>query len=102
MPHKADGAYAGSIPDVYENRLVPLLFQPYALDLSERVAVKSPHRILELAAGTGALTRELVARLPQAKIVATDLSQAMLDGAGHQIKNENVTFEVCDASALPY
>lgn len=102
MTHKADAAFAGSIPDVYETRLVPLLFAPYALDLSERIAAKSPKRLLELAAGTGALTRELVARLPRASIVATDLNQAMLDGAAHHIKNENVRFEACDASALPF
>jgi ubiquinone/menaquinone biosynthesis C-methylase UbiE len=100
MTQKA--AFTGSLPDIYETRLVPLVFKPFAVDLSERIARKSPQRILELAAGTGALTRELLERLPRAEIVATDVSQAMLDGAGRQIKNDNVRFDVCDASALSY
>ena len=78
----ADKVFAGSVPKVYETYLVPLIFQPYANDLARRVAARSVQRVLEVAAGTGVVTRALAAVLPDAvSIVATDLNQAMLDEA---------------------
>ncbi len=100
---KIDSAFTGSIPQIYERGLVPVLFEPYADDLAERVAARAPLEVLELAAGTGCLTRELVEQLEdEAKIIATDLNQAMLDEAARLLPNENVTFETQDATKLPY
>src|SRR6267143_2189731 len=77
-----DKIYAGSIPKLYESHLVPLIFQPYAVDIAQRLASKSPTRVLEIAAGTGVVTRAMVSALPdRTAIVATDLNQAMLDQA---------------------
>ena len=78
----ADKVFAGSIPKIYDTHLVPLIFQPYADDLARRVASRKPRRVLEIAAGTGVVTRALAALLPErTEIVATDLNQAMLDHA---------------------
>src|SRR5262245_29078824 len=78
----ADRVFAGSIPEVYDRLMVPLIFEPYASDLAERLARLQPINVLEIAAGTGVLTRALAARLPaQARIIATDLNQPMLDHA---------------------
>jgi hypothetical protein len=78
----ADRIFSGPIPKLYETYLVPLIFEPYAIDLSERVAARPVRRVLEIAAGTGVVTRRLAARLPaSASIVATDLNQPMLDQA---------------------
>ena len=75
-----DKVFAGSIPEIYERSLVPLLFEPYALDLADRLAESEPKDILETAAGTGILTRAVASRVPaNARIVATDLNQSMLD-----------------------
>jgi len=75
-----DKLFAGSIPELYERFLVPLIFEPYACDLAKRVADTAPKDVLETAAGTGVLTRAMAARLPAAvRIVATDLNQPMLD-----------------------
>src|SRR5262245_9060309 len=52
--------FVGSVPDYYERYLAPLLLAPYAKDLACRVEIGATSRILELAAGTGQLTRELV------------------------------------------
>ena len=60
-----DKAFTGSIPTIYEQYMVPFNFAPYAADLAARVAVESPKDVLELAAGTGALTVELVRQLPR-------------------------------------
>jgi ubiquinone/menaquinone biosynthesis C-methylase UbiE len=75
-----DKVFAGSIPTLYETYLVPLIFQPYAADLVSRVTSRALSRVLELAAGTGVVTRTLAAALPDSvSIVATDLNQPMLD-----------------------
>jgi ubiquinone/menaquinone biosynthesis C-methylase UbiE len=97
-----DSAFAGSIPALYDRCLGPLLFEPYALDLAERVAAFSPARILETAAGTGIVTAHLAGRLQAAQIVATDLNQAMLDVAAARSGNEAVTFQTVDAQSLPF
>ena len=97
-----DSAFAGKMPDAYEQMLVPLLFEPFAVELSDRLAKYSPNTVLELAAGTGALTRELSARLPDVEITATDISAPMIDKASHVVRKPNVHFQVADASALPF
>lgn len=98
----ADVTFAGSIPAIYEQYLVPLLFAPYAQDMAERVRSDAPRRILETAAGTGAVTRALAAALPEAEIVATDLNQAMLDRAASTNSGGRVRWQQANAQALPF
>jgi SAM-dependent methyltransferase len=98
-----DKVFAGSIPAIYERYLVPLIFQPYAVDMAQRVAARKPARVLEIAAGTGALTRQLAAVLPtNAAIVATDLNQAMLDVAAAVGTSRPVAWRQADAMQLPF
>ena len=73
-----DKIFSGSIPRLYETYLVPLIFEPYAKDMRQRLGSMRVSRILEVAAGTGVVTRAL-ATLENVSIVATDLNQAMLD-----------------------
>ena len=54
----SDKVFAGSIPKLYDTYLVPLIFQPYAVDLASRLASRSLSRVLEIAAGTGVVTRQ--------------------------------------------
>ena len=63
-PLDSDKVFAGSIPQLYETGMVPLIFEPYAADLARRVAARSPRRVLEIAAGTGVVTRALASALP--------------------------------------
>jgi ubiquinone/menaquinone biosynthesis C-methylase UbiE len=99
-----DKLFAGSIPEVYDRFLVPLIFEPYARDLAERIARAEPRDVLETAAGTGVLTRAIVARLPaHTRIVATDLNQPMLDqAAARQSQPDRVSWRQADALALPF
>jgi ubiquinone/menaquinone biosynthesis C-methylase UbiE len=98
-----DKLFAGSIPEIYQQFLVPLIFQPYADDLAARVARAAPCDVVETAAGTGVLTRALAARLPAANLVATDLNQPMLDlAAARQPDARWVTWQTADALALPF
>lgn len=97
-----DAAFSGSIPALYDRCLGPLLFEPYARDLAERVAAMAPRRILETAAGTGIVTAAIVRELPDTEMVATDLNQAMLDVAAARISSPAVQFQQADAQALPF
>jgi SAM-dependent methyltransferase len=99
-----DKLFAGSIPELYERFLVPLIFESYARDLAKRVAEAAPKDVLETAAGTGVLTRAMTARLPAAaRIVATDLNQSMLDQAAkRQDGDRRIERRQADALALPF
>jgi ubiquinone/menaquinone biosynthesis C-methylase UbiE len=97
-----DVRFSGSVPANYEKHLVPLLFRPYAQVMAERAAEFEPRDILETAAGTGVVTDALSKALPAARIVATDLNQAMLDVAATRVSSGNVTFRQADALELPF
>jgi SAM-dependent methyltransferase len=99
----ADTVFDHSIPQLYETHLVPLLFEPYAVDLAERLAVRSLERVLELAAGTGVVTRRLATVLGNdVAIVATDLNQPMLDQAAAIGVARPVEWRQADAMQLPF
>ncbi|MGH7035763.1 MAG: class I SAM-dependent methyltransferase, partial [Stellaceae bacterium] len=100
----SDQRFAGTIPEIYDRLFVPLIFEFYALDLARRIGEIGPSRILETAAGTGALTRALAARLPvESRIVATDLNPPMLArAAARQAGETRITWQQADALALPF
>lgn len=99
----SDKLFAGSIPALYETHLVPLIFEPYAADLAIRVAARNPLRVLEIAAGTGVVTRHLASILPeQASIIATDLNPPMLDQARAIGTKRPVEWRQADAMQLPF
>ena len=99
-----DKLFAGSIPELYDRLLVPLIFEAYAQDLAERIAITRPQAVLETAAGTGVLTSAMASRLPaQSRIVASDLNQPMLDRAATKRGLEGrITWRQADALALPF
>ena len=99
-----DKLFAGSIPEIYERFLVPLIFESYAADLAKRIAEIAPQDVLETAAGTGVLTRALASRLPEdTRITATDLNQPMLDhAAARQPSDLRIAWKQADALALPF
>jgi ubiquinone/menaquinone biosynthesis C-methylase UbiE len=100
----SDKAFVGSIPQIYDRMLVPLIFQPYALDLARRIKTHLPRHVLETAAGTGVVTAALAAHLPDdAAIVATDLNEPMLAQAKTRLGDKrNITWQQADALALPF
>jgi SAM-dependent methyltransferase len=101
--HQSDQVFAGSIPDLYETYLVPLIFQPYANDLARRVTEVLPAAVLEVAAGTGVVTRAMAARLPpNTTIVATDLNQPMVDYAAKLGTDRPVSWRQADGLDLPF
>ena len=103
MDAAVDKVFAGAIPQLYEEYLVPLIFQPYAVDLASRLRGRKVTRLLEIAAGTGVVTRQLAAELPpHVAIVATDLNQAMIDQARRAAIDRPVEWRQADAMSLPF
>jgi SAM-dependent methyltransferase len=98
-----DKVFAGSIPKLYETFLVPLIFEPYAADLAMRLNARRLSRVVEIAAGTGVVTRALASALPESvSIVATDLNQPMLDQAASVGTKRAVEWRQADAMHLPF
>jgi ubiquinone/menaquinone biosynthesis C-methylase UbiE len=96
--------FSGSIPAAYDRYLGTMFFQPYAEDLAARLQVPNDSSILELACGTGILTRVLRSRLPASvKLTATDLNEPMFrDAMGKFAENEAVQWRQADACSLPF
>ena len=96
--------FSGSIPAAYNRYLGPILFQPYAEDLATRLPVHKTGSVLELACGTGILTRRLRTHLPsKVKLIATDLNEPMFRQATAKFgKNERVRWLEADACDLPF
>ncbi|MBZ5533838.1 MAG: class I SAM-dependent methyltransferase [Acidobacteriia bacterium] len=100
---ETDRVFSGSIPAIYDRYLRPLIFEPYAADLAARLSDLKSGNVLEIAAGTGVLTRALGRLLPHAvAIVATDLNQPMLDFAAAQPDAARATWRQADALKLPF
>lgn len=103
MASPPDNLFTDDVARVYDSVLVPLLFEPYAQDLAERVKALAPSAVLEIACGTGAVTRELAGVLPaDCRITATDLSAAMVSYAQSIGIQRNIDWGQADATALPF
>jgi SAM-dependent methyltransferase len=100
MSSSPQPVFSGSIAAIYQQYMVPMLFAPYARVLAQRFSETSGH-VLETAAGTGIVTREL-ATISKLKIIATDLSAAMLEVARAEVPASNVEWRAADAGALPF
>jgi ubiquinone/menaquinone biosynthesis C-methylase UbiE len=108
-----DADFNSSIPELYQACMVPMLFETYADDLTVRAVALLAHgisapdageqRVLEVAAGTGVVTRALAQSLPQSVgIVASDLNQSMLEQAKLIPLARSVEWRQADAGALPF
>ncbi len=98
----ASATFAG--PAYYDDCLGPLLLELFAVDLARRVPEHPAGDVLEIACGTGLVTKELRERLsPAVRLVATDVSRAMLDFA--QAKpgvRPGIEWREADAMKLPF
>jgi len=96
--------FIGDIPEHYDAGLGPVIFADYAEDLARRVEASNPALVLEIAAGTGILSRKLRDRLPASvRLTVTDLNAPMLDLAQSKFRpGEQVEFQTADAMLLPF
>jgi SAM-dependent methyltransferase len=101
--HASDSLFAGSIAELYDRLLVPLIFEPYADDLVARLGDLSAQSILEVAAGSGVVTRAMASGLPASvSITATDLNQPMIDYGQVLGTSRPVVWQRADVMDLPF
>lgn len=91
----------GNAAEVYERHLVPAMFAPWAPRLVEAVDVRPAERVLDVACGTGVVTRLAAERVGGAgRVVGLDLNAAMLAVARSLPPAPGAHIEWCEASAL--
>ncbi len=96
-------SFTGSVPEHYEKYLGPLFFEPYAVEISKRIDPKSLHLAVELACGTGRVTRLIREVIPStARLIASDISEDMLAVAQEKLKKLNIEWQIIDAQQLPF
>lgn len=101
MPN-SDSVFAASIVDLYDTVLGPFMFEPFARETARHLAGLEGE-VLEIAAGTGILTRELDRTLgPRSHITATDLNTPMLDLGARKLNSPRVVWRQADALSLPF
>jgi ubiquinone/menaquinone biosynthesis C-methylase UbiE len=101
---EADKAFTDSIAEIYDTHLVPLIFEQYAADLARRTAALGPDSLVEIAAGSGVVTRAVAPVLGRdVRYVVTDLNPPMLDrAAAVQPDASAIEWRPADALALPF
>ena len=96
-------AFSGSIPQYYDSFLGTMYFEPYALDLAKRINKISPKNLLELASGTGRLTKLLPGVTAKgASIIASDINPAMINFGQSKVQDDKIKWQVVDAVSLPF
>lgn len=97
-------SFSGSIPDYYDKYLGPAVFDAFAAHLAQQLPARPPGDVLEIACGTGLVTRWLRERLDASiRLTATDLSKAMLDYARAKLgEGAGIEWREADALDLPF
>jgi ubiquinone/menaquinone biosynthesis C-methylase UbiE len=94
--------FSGSMPEYYDSIMGPAQFEPYGADLVRRLPVDPAGDVLEVACGTGRVTRQLRSHLaPSVRLVATDISDAMLEYGRRKVGGA-IEWRKADATALPF
>jgi ubiquinone/menaquinone biosynthesis C-methylase UbiE len=93
--------FTAKIAETYEKYLAPVFFISTSKDLVSHLT-GNPLNILEIAAGTGQVTRNIIKNFPEAMITATDVNPGMLDVAKKIVHSENITWMVADACELQF
>ncbi|WP_158638408.1 class I SAM-dependent methyltransferase [Panacibacter ginsenosidivorans] len=95
--------FSGSIPGHYEQYLGPMFFETYAIEIAKRIDPSSVKAALELACGTGRVTRHLCKVIPEtSRLIASDISEDMLAIAREKTKASNIEWRIIDAQDLPF
>jgi len=96
-------SFAGSVPQNYDQYLGPFLFEPYAVNLVQHIDIKIVNRVLEIACGTGRVTKHLEQHFDTSvEIIASDFNEGMLNIARKNLDSSRIKFIQADAQALPF
>lgn len=96
--------FIGDIPKHYDIGLGPNLFVDFAERLTSTACDRKATKVIELAAGTGIVSRKLRDNLPpETPLLITDLNPPMLEVAKRKFtEDENVNFAVANAMDLAF
>jgi ubiquinone/menaquinone biosynthesis C-methylase UbiE len=87
----------------YDEFLGPMFFEPYAIEVATRIHPSSVALALEIAAGTGRVTRHIRKRIPaSANLIASDISGDMLTVAKEKLSDPEIDWQNIDAQQLPF
>jgi SAM-dependent methyltransferase len=95
--------FGGSVADNYREYLEPVIFCPWAELLVDFVGVHEGQTVLDVAAGTGVVSRAAAARSgPGSQVIASDVSAAMLAQVTKGFPSRDVSLQTleCSATAL--
>ena len=94
---------SGETPAHYDQFFGPLFFEPYAIEVAKRIDPSPVSVALEIAAGTGRVTRHIRDRIPAAaKLIASDISEDMLGEAKKKLDHLDIAWQHIDAQQLPF
>jgi ubiquinone/menaquinone biosynthesis C-methylase UbiE len=87
----------------YDQFFGPLYFEPYAIEVAKRIDPTPVSIALEIAAGTGRVTRHIREHIPAtAKLIASDISEDMLGEAKKKLSHLDIDWQNIDAQQLPF
>ena len=80
----------GDAPLAYDTYIVDAFMQDYSRRLVEAAAIESGYRVLDIACGTGVVTRLAASAAgPQGKVIGFDLNAGMLARARASVRNRH-------------
>jgi ubiquinone/menaquinone biosynthesis C-methylase UbiE len=95
--------FSGDTATYYDQFLGPLFFEPYAIEVAKRIDPAPVSIALEIAAGTGRVTRHIRERISaSAKLIASDISEEMLGEAKKKLSHLDIEWQHIDAQQLPF
>lgn len=104
MISQAQTSSSPSPAEAYDAILVPLMFDPWADELLDRINLRPGEHVLDVACGTGAVTFKARALVePGGSVVGSDIAPPMLAVARRKAgeRGSDITFVEADAEHLP-
>lgn len=100
---KSSSSFRSNTALHYDEFFGPFYFEPYAIEIAKRIKSDNIAIVLEIAAGTGRVTRHIRERIPShAKLIASDISEDMLAVAKSKLSDADIQWQNIDAQQLPF
>jgi ubiquinone/menaquinone biosynthesis C-methylase UbiE len=94
--------FSGNAPENYERYFVPRIGRPMAEELINRAGLRSGERVLDVACGTGVITRLAKEKVGPGNVTGLDVTPGMLDVARQATPPEmGITWHEANAESMP-
>jgi ubiquinone/menaquinone biosynthesis C-methylase UbiE len=102
MTQQTQWQVAGNAAEIYEEYLVPAIFEPWARNLLDRAAPRPGERVLDVACGSGIVARLAAEQVGAAgTVVGVDINPGMIAVARKNAGAAGVEWKEGNATALP-